>query len=84
MISAVLENKLAQSTFKKHPVFGMMMPVSCPGVPADILDPRNTWADTTAYDAMATKLAGQFISNFEKYAGGVSEEILAAAPLAGL
>jgi phosphoenolpyruvate carboxykinase (ATP) len=81
MITAVLENKLDQVTFIKHPVFGVMMPVSCAGVPAALLDPRNTWADKSAYDAMAVKLAGQFTGNFEKYAGGVSEDILAAAPV---
>jgi phosphoenolpyruvate carboxykinase (ATP) len=58
----------------------MMMPTSCPGVPTEILNPRNTWADATAYDAMATNLANQFIKNFSKYASGVSAETLAAAP----
>ena len=81
IITAALENRLDAVVFEKHPVFGVMIPASCPGVPAGILNPRNTWADKTAYDTMAKKLAGQFISNFEKYAGGVSEEILAAAPL---
>ena len=81
MITAVLENNFSDIDFEKHPVFGVMMPVACPGVPAAILNPRNTWADKTAYDTMANKLAGQFISNFEKYAAGVSEDILAAAPL---
>ena len=69
-------------TFEAHPVFGMMMPVSCPGVPAEILNPRNTWADKSAYDAQAKNLAEQFIKNFEKYSSGANEEILAAAPKA--
>jgi phosphoenolpyruvate carboxykinase (ATP) len=58
----------------------MMIPVSCPGVPAEILNPRSTWADTAAYDAKSKDLATQFVQNFEKYASGVSEEILQAAP----
>ncbi|HCF64618.1 MAG TPA: phosphoenolpyruvate carboxykinase (ATP), partial [Chitinophagaceae bacterium] len=64
------------------PVFGMMMPKECPGVPAEVLNPRNTWADATAYDAKAKELAGLFIKNFEKYASGVEAEVLAAAPKA--
>ena len=80
MITAALEGKLDHVEFEAHPVFGMMMPKECPGVPAEILNPRNTWADKAAYDSKAVNLAQQFIKNFEKYAGGVSEEILAAAP----
>ena len=80
MITAALEGKLDNVNYEAHPVFGMMMPVECPGVPAEILNPRNTWADKAAYDAMAKNLAGQFVHNFEKYASGANEEILAAAP----
>lgn len=80
MITAALEGKLDGVDYEAHPVFGMMMPVSCPGVPSEILNPRNTWADTAAYDATAKNLAGQFIKNFEKYASGANEEILASAP----
>ena len=80
MITAALEGKLHEAEFKIHPVFGMQMPKTCPGVPTEILNPRNTWADKIAYDEAAKKLALQFIKNFEKYASGVTEEILAAAP----
>jgi phosphoenolpyruvate carboxykinase (ATP) len=80
MIAAVLNNDMHVS-FEKHPVFGMMMPLSCPNVPSEILNPRNTWSDKNEYDKKATDLAKQFIKNFEKYASGVSEEILKAAPL---
>ena len=80
MITAVLEGELDEATYIPHPVFGMMMPTCCPGVPAEILNPRNTWADKNAYDLQAKNLAAQFLKNFEKYASGASEEILAAAP----
>jgi phosphoenolpyruvate carboxykinase (ATP) len=56
------------------------VPTSCPSVPSKILNPRNTWADTKAYDERAKYLGGLFIKNFEKYAAEISEEVLAAAP----
>jgi phosphoenolpyruvate carboxykinase (ATP) len=56
------------------------MPTSCPNVPAEILDPRTTWADKGAYDVTADKLAKQFNDNFNKYKDGANAEILAAAP----
>ncbi len=80
MITAALEGKLDGASYEAHPVFGMMMPTTCPDVPAEILNPRNTWADKNGYDAQAKNLAAQFIKNFEKYASGANEEILAAAP----
>jgi phosphoenolpyruvate carboxykinase (ATP) len=80
MITAALEGDLNNTIAEKHPVFGMAIPVACPGVPSDILNPRNTWSDKAAYDEKAKYLAGLFIKNFEKYADGVSAEILGAAP----
>ena len=82
MITAALCGKLDEVAYEQHPVFGMMMPFSCPGVPAEILNPRNTWADKDAYDTKVKILAEQFTTNFAKYSSGVSEEILAAAPKA--
>ena len=80
MITAALEGKLDQVEYEAHPIFGMMMPKECPNVPTEVLNPRNTWADKNHYDIKAKELAAQFIKNFEKYADGVNEEILAAAP----
>ncbi len=80
MITAALEGNLDNVEYEAHPVFGMMMPKECPNVPSEILNPRNTWADKSAYDEKAVTLAKQFVKNFEKYASGVSDEILAAAP----
>jgi phosphoenolpyruvate carboxykinase (ATP) len=60
----------------------MAMPASCPGVPAELLNPRNTWPSLTAYDEMAGHLADWFTTNFQKYAEEIpSSEIRAAAPV---
>ena len=80
MISAALEGALDQVEYETHPIFGMAVPTSCPNVPANILNPRNTWADKAAYDKAAENLAKQFTTNFEKYTSGVTPEVLAAAP----
>lgn len=80
MITAALEGQLDDVEYEAHPVFKMMMPKSCPGVPSEILNPRDTWEDKNNYDEKANSLAKQFIKNFEKFAGHAGAEILAAAP----
>lgn len=80
MITAALNGGLDKVTFEAHPVFGLQMPTSCVDVPAEILNPRNTWADKNVYDQKANDLAAKFVKNFEQYANGASPEIMAAAP----
>ncbi len=82
MIRAILNGKLADAETKPDPVFGLNVPVSCPNVPAEVLQPRNTWADKEGYDRQARDLARCFNENFKKYEGGVSEEVRAVAPKA--
>jgi phosphoenolpyruvate carboxykinase (ATP) len=80
MITAALEGKLDNVKFETLPVFELSFPTECEGVPAEILNPRGTWADKNAYDETANILAGKFVKNFEQYAAETSEAILAAAP----
>lgn len=80
MITAALEGKLNDVAYDTLPVFDLAIPTSCEGVPAEILNPRATWADKNAYDDTANNLAGQFVKNFEQYASETSTDILAAAP----
>ena len=80
MITAALEGKLDRAEFNTDPVFGFKVPAAVPGVPSEVLTPRNTWADKGAYDEKAKFLAGLFIKNFEKYVAGVTEEIKNAGP----
>ena len=80
MITAALEGKLDNVEYVAHRTFGMMMPKECPNVPSELLSPRYAWADENEYDKKAKELAAMFVNNFEKYATGVEEEIMAAAP----
>ena len=80
MITAALEGKLDNVQTETDAVFGVAIPKEIPGVPTELLTPRKTWDDKAAYDEKAKYLAGLFVKNFQKYAAGVSEEILAAAP----
>lgn len=83
MITAALEGDLDQVAYSQHPVFGLHMPNTCPNVPAEILNPRQTWADQAAYDHTAMDLAKRFHKNFKQFADGCSNEILSGAPLVG-
>jgi phosphoenolpyruvate carboxykinase (ATP) len=80
MIAAALNGALDQVAYKQHETFGLSMPVSCPNLPNEILDPRNTWEDATAYDQKANHLAQLFVQNFKKFEEVASPEMLAAAP----
>ncbi len=80
LITAALEGKLNNAEYGQTPFFKMRFPKAVPGVPSEILEPRNAWKDKEAFDATAMKLAEQFNKNFEQYASGVSADILAAAP----
>lgn len=81
MISAALEGKLKEVAFEKHPIFNLMMPKSCPNVPSDILNPKETWKNKKAYDIQARELANSFKENFSKFEAYANEEILAGAPV---
>lgn len=80
MITAVLQGQLDDVETTQDPIFGVAIPKAVPGVPGEVLIPRNTWSDKTAYDNKATFLAGLFAKNFEKYASGVKPEVAAAGP----
>ena len=60
MIREVLEGDLAICKFQKHPIFGLMMPVYCHNVPTELLNPRQTWQGTDAYDTKANELLSLF------------------------
>jgi len=81
IVNAALDGKLSRITTVTHEVFGLQMPIECPGVPSDILSPRNTWTDKDAYDQQARTLARQFEENFLKYSDDVTDEVRSAGPV---
>ncbi len=81
LITAALECKLSNVEFVQDRVFHLAMPTSCPGVPDELLNPRNTWSDPKEYDAMACALATAFLQNFKKFEAKASAELLGAAPV---
>jgi len=80
MIGAALSGALDHVAYEKDPVFNLEIPASCPGVPSEVLRPRNTWANGADYDAQAAKLARMFVDNFKTFEGGVTAGVLAAGP----
>jgi phosphoenolpyruvate carboxykinase (ATP) len=80
MVDAALAGKLDNAEFVEEPVFGFRIPTSVPGVPTEVLNPRDTWADANAYDAQAQKLAGMFRENFKAFEAEVPESVRRAGP----
>jgi phosphoenolpyruvate carboxykinase (ATP) len=80
MVRAALTDGLANIEFYNDGIFNLEIPVTCPGVPLEILEPRNTWSDKRKYDSSARKLARLFVKNFEKF-GKVPKEIQKAGPI---
>jgi phosphoenolpyruvate carboxykinase (ATP) len=67
LLRAALAGQLDAVPTQPDPVFGLAIPTSCPGVPPELLRPRDTWQDKSAYDAKAKHLAGLFRENFKKF-----------------
>jgi len=80
MITAILNNQINDVTYVKHEIFGLNMPTSCPDVPSELLNPKNTWENKSDYDLKAKELANAFNKNFEQFTDNASDEILEAAP----
>jgi len=79
MVTAALSGELDKVNYRHDEVFNLDVPITCPDVPSDVLNPRNTWSDKDAYDVSAKKLAQMFVGNFKKF-GNVSPEIQDAGP----
>jgi phosphoenolpyruvate carboxykinase (ATP) len=82
MVHALLRGDLHSATLDTDPIFGLHIPKQVADVPAEVLNPRNTWSDKAAYDEQAKKLAGMFRDNFSKFEKFVPESVTKAGPAA--
>ena len=80
MIRAALSGALDNVAYERDAIFNLDVPTSCPEVPAEVLQPRNTWANPADYDVQATKLASMFAENFAAFESGVTSAVKAAGP----
>jgi phosphoenolpyruvate carboxykinase (ATP) len=80
LLHAALNGRLDSVKYKQDPVFGFEVPLSCPDVPEDVLDPSSSWADTKEYDKRYKDLAMRFKQNFAKFEEGTTKDVIEAGP----
>ena len=81
MVTAALNDEFDDVEYKHDDLFNLDIPQSCPGVPAEIMNPRDTWEDKAAYDESAKKLARMFYDNFHAKYPNMDPAIVAAGPM---
>jgi phosphoenolpyruvate carboxykinase (ATP) len=79
LLRAALDGSLNTMEFHREPFFGLAIPAHVPGIPNEVLDPRQAWDDRAAYDRMAKHLISRFEENFMAYEAGVGEDVKAVA-----
>jgi phosphoenolpyruvate carboxykinase (ATP) len=79
LLAAALDGSLARASFHAEPFFGLMIPDAVPGIPAEVLNPRDAWADQAAYDRTARELLSRFEKNFKEFAAHVGDDVRAVA-----
>ena len=80
LLNAALDGKLDDVKYRKDKLFGFEVPLSCPDVPEDVLEPSSAWGDKEEYWKKYDALAARFIENFKLYAEGCSQEVKSAGP----
>lgn len=80
IIDAIHNGDFDQAKMITDSNFGFQVPTSCPGVPSELLLPKNTWADQINFEEVKQKLINLFQNNFKKFEAGVNPAILNAGP----
>jgi len=81
LLNAALEGKLDKVKYRKDKLFGFEVPLSCPEVPEDVLEPSNSWGDKEDYWKKYDALAARFIENFKLFEKGCTTEVIQAGPV---
>jgi ATP-dependent phosphoenolpyruvate carboxykinase len=80
IIDAIHSGELSKVEYQNFPIFNLQVPKTCPGVPSEVLMPRNSWADKNAYDQQLEKVAKLFIENFKAFADKADKAVVEAGP----
>ncbi|MBN8655519.1 MAG: phosphoenolpyruvate carboxykinase (ATP) [Anaerolineae bacterium] len=80
LLNAALDGQLSNVKFKTDPIFGFEVPMTCPNVPDEVLDPGASWSDKKEYDRRYKDLAMRFKQNFAKFTDGTPQEVIDAGP----
>lgn len=80
ILNSVLEGSLDKAEYYHDPVFKFEVPKTCPGVPAEILNPENSWPDKELYFSRYRQLGSLFFENFKKFRDNCPAEVVSAGP----
>ena len=80
LLDGALGGALSRGPFRKDSRFGFEVPLSVAGLPAEALDPSETWADKAAFERQAERLVQMFAANFAKFETMVDPAVAGAGP----
>ena len=81
LLNAALEGNLDNVEYRKDKLFGFEVPLTCPNVPEDVLEPSNAWGNKDDYWNRYDSLVSLYIENFKKYKDGVPDEVIGSGPI---
>jgi phosphoenolpyruvate carboxykinase (ATP) len=80
MITAALDGELHSVEMRQDKVFNLNVPTSCPGVPSELLNPRETWTDKSKFYKVSADLARRFVDNFAKFDETATDAMRSGGP----
>lgn len=79
IIDAILDGSIENAPTQKIPYLNLIAPTELPNVSEGLLDPRDTYEDSSVWEEKAKKLAALYIKNFEQYCDNEDAKCLVAA-----